>query len=669
MKIGCISMRYVRSFWNSRCVLYLTPLPLALCFIFLLSPLVEAHAILIKSDPAKDAVLTRAPVQVSMWFTENLNPTFSSAEVVNAANKRVDTNNAHVIAGDTTEMVVSLQANLPPDVYIVIWRSQSADDGHVLRGSLRFSIADSHGTVPQLSSNTVPGTGVLGASTSVETTSSLDGPTLLSLMMITLMELGAIFWVGAQLWYSFVLRLDSRDNQEQKQADQRALRRFERVFALPALVLLLVANVGVLIGQGLILSNGGWAQALSLTTLQGLVSGSQFGTYWTMRIVVTMLALVLAIFALVKRSRSRVLDDALSWCNLILALALLIAIALSGHASAVGSNVQVLSVLSDWLHLLAASLWIGGIFYIAVVYVPILQDCTASERPRVLLSILARFSPLAIAGVILMSVTGPVNALMHMNSFTQLITTAYGRSLVLKSLLVVALLVTSALHVFWLRPRLKTIADHYQAALRGTDDDATVTITYSNEVQALDQPKLLLSSAPEVKGLEEKVEWHMRLLTTILRWEAVLALSVIVCAGLLNVFAGTLLPASANQPADRSATQPSSTVKPFHTTVHTRDKQFTLDVTVSPNHFGSNICTVSVLDSKGKPDTQVGVSVYTTMLDMDMGTDAWNLQPDGKGHFRLEVDLNMGGHWQLRVEVRTLQGTLHEGTTVMNTSF
>jgi copper transport protein len=501
-----------------------------------------------------------------------------------------------------------------------------------------------------------PGTDVLGRVTSADTTTGqLDGPTLLSLIMITLVDLGVVFWVGAQLWYSFVLRLDDSGNQEQSQADKRALQRFERVFALPVLVLLLVANVGVLIGQGLVLSNGQWAQALAVSALQGLISGSQFGTYWIMRIVVVMLALVLAIFAVIKRQRSRMIDGVLSWCNLILSLALLIAIALSGQASGVSGNAQVWSVLSDWLHLLASSLWIGGIFYIAAIYLPILRDCPSSERPQILLSALARFSPLAIAGVIIMAVTGPLNATLHMNSFLQLITTAYGRSLALKVVFVLALLVTGALHVFWLRPRLAKVSDQYQTVIPNTV--AADTISYSgDEEPGLHKP--LLSSAPQMKELEKKAERQTHLLSTLLRWESVLGIAVLVCSGLMSVFAGTLLPASANQ----TVTQQSTAVKPFHTVVQTTDKQFSLTVTVSPNRFGSNICTVSVLDSKGKPATQVDVSVYTTSLDMDMGTDVWNLKPDGQGHFSQEIDFDMSGHWQVRVAVRTSQGTLHEAT-------
>ena len=56
----------------------------------------------------------------------------------------------------------------------------------------------------------------------------------------------------------------------------------------------------------------------------------------------------------------------------------------------------------------------------------------------------------------------------------------------------------------------------------------------------------------------------------------------------------------------------------------------------------------------------MGVSLYTTMLDMDMGTDNVNLLPDGKGHFAASGDLSMAGNWQLRIQIRTPDNMLHE---------
>src|SRR5579863_3168663 len=40
-------------------------------------------------------------------------------------------------------------------------------------------------------------------------TGQIDGPTLFNLVMVTLVEVGAVFWVGAQLWLNFVLQTSS----------------------------------------------------------------------------------------------------------------------------------------------------------------------------------------------------------------------------------------------------------------------------------------------------------------------------------------------------------------------------------------------------------------------------------------------------------------------------
>ena len=82
--------------------------------------------------------------------------------VINAANKRVDNHDAHVSPNDTKEMDLTLPRNLQPDVYIVIWRTDSAFDGHILRGSFIFSVANSDGRVPTLSPGANPGANVLG---------------------------------------------------------------------------------------------------------------------------------------------------------------------------------------------------------------------------------------------------------------------------------------------------------------------------------------------------------------------------------------------------------------------------------------------------------------------------------------------------------------------------
>src|SRR5437879_9163670 len=90
---------------------------LASLLFFLFPQDANAHAILLHSDPVKDSVLSVSPNQIHMWFSEDLNPIFSTAYVVNAANSaanvqkdtktHVDKGNAQVPSTDSKEMDVS----------------------------------------------------------------------------------------------------------------------------------------------------------------------------------------------------------------------------------------------------------------------------------------------------------------------------------------------------------------------------------------------------------------------------------------------------------------------------------------------------------------------------------------------------------------------------------
>ena len=459
---------------------FLAAVLLAACLALVLPGTSEAHAILLRSDPAKDAVLHVAPDRVRMWFSETLNPAFSTAVVESGANQRVDNRDAQVAPGDASEMDVTLQSNLPPAVYVVVWRTDSNDDGHVLTGSFLFTVARPDGSIPTLSGGTIPERNALGGSNlSGLYSGQLDGPALFNLIMITLVELCAVFWVGAQFWQIFVLQPTAEDHEELSASNQQVQQRFERRFSLPTLLVLLVANVGVLLGQALNITGGNFATAFTPALLGGLITSGRFGTFWLVRMIVVILAARLALYRLQlyrlrREMRTGRVLAFLPWANLILGLALFIAIAMSSHAAATSGNVVVYALVIDWLHLVAAALWVGGMMYIATAYLPILSLRPVAERARSLVTVLPYYSPWAIAGVLIMAVTGPFSATFHLTSWGQLLSTAYGRTLVVKILLVGALLLTSATHVLLLRPRLKRERRKYAYAVsRAQPDQAT----------------------------------------------------------------------------------------------------------------------------------------------------------------------------------------------------
>jgi len=571
-------------------------------------------------------------------------------------------------------MDITLQRNLPPAVYIVIYRTDSAVDGHILRGSFIFTVANPDGTVPTLNPGANPGTNVLGNGNLTGLyTGQIDPPTLFNLIMITLVELGAVFWVGAQLWLNFVLQTSTEKHKTEQNINEQTQARFERRFSLPTLLVVLLANVGVLVGQALNLNGGDYGASFSPALLLQLATSGRFGTFWLLREGVILVAMLIALYMLLSQRRPRLVNGLLPLVNLLLGLTLFIAITMSSHAAAVTKVPVSYAIIEDWLHLLAAALWVGGMIYIAAVYLPVLAKQGLADAARSLVTVLPYFSPLAIAGVLILSITGPFNATFHLTSWAQFTDTAYGRALLIKIVLVGGLLLTSAVHVGLLRPRLKKEYRKYSYALsRLATMKAAVVVeapstgkagTEDASTSEREQPTKQLIQ--QVRLREKRLGSQTRRLTTILRWEPVLGVAVLVCVGLMNVFAGTLSPIAA-----AAQQQPARKTQVYTATLRTKDGKFSATLTVNPNRFGTNVFTVSVIDnSTGKPDTNVGVTVYTTMLDMDMGTESLNLLPDGKGHFSISSDLSMAGNWQIRIQIRTPDNTLHDAIANITTPF
>lgn len=98
----------------------------------------RAHAFLDHAIPAVGSSLQRVPAIVSLWFTQELEPAFSTVSVVDQSGARVDAADAAVDAKDATLLHASLQP-LPPGTYKVIWRVVSVDT-HATEGTFTFRV-------------------------------------------------------------------------------------------------------------------------------------------------------------------------------------------------------------------------------------------------------------------------------------------------------------------------------------------------------------------------------------------------------------------------------------------------------------------------------------------------------------------------------------------------
>jgi copper resistance protein C len=95
----------------------------------------HAHAFLDHAEPRVGSTVQAAPRELSLSFTQDLEPAFSSAEVRDANGKRVDQGKAKVSG---SVMHLGLKP-LPPGTYKVQWRALSVDT-HATEGSFSFRV-------------------------------------------------------------------------------------------------------------------------------------------------------------------------------------------------------------------------------------------------------------------------------------------------------------------------------------------------------------------------------------------------------------------------------------------------------------------------------------------------------------------------------------------------
>jgi len=98
-----------------------------------------AHAMLERASPAVGGTIKSAPREITLRFTEKLEPAFSTVAVSAQSGERVDAGDPHVDPSDPTVLRASLKP-LALGSYKVVWRVVSVDS-HVTEGDFKFTIA------------------------------------------------------------------------------------------------------------------------------------------------------------------------------------------------------------------------------------------------------------------------------------------------------------------------------------------------------------------------------------------------------------------------------------------------------------------------------------------------------------------------------------------------
>ena len=242
-----------------------------------LVPAAGAHARLITTEPANDAVLEQSPRFVLLRFDEPVETAFGAIRVYDSRARRVDAGKVERPSGK--EARIQLERRLARGTYTATWRVVSAD-GHPVSGAFVFHVgapsANPAGVAAQ----------VLGSGTPRSVTVAFTIVRALDFLLLLLVGGGTLMLVVGL-----------------ERAPAKARTRLSRLLAAAAGGLAVVALAGIVL-QGAKAGGFGLGQALSRDVISSVLE-TRFGEVWAAQAGLAIVAAILLVARMTVRRRLR----------------------------------------------------------------------------------------------------------------------------------------------------------------------------------------------------------------------------------------------------------------------------------------------------------------------------------------------------------------------------
>ena len=384
-----------------------------------------AHAALLRTTPSASGTVNVAPSQVTLAYSEPIEPRFAIVSVTNAAGRQVTSGEPRSAPGSPQTLVTPLQ-RVPEGWYLVFWRVISAD-GHPVRGAFTFAVGPNPGPPPQFQ--------VPSLSETATTTRLLISRWVAFLSLLTALGL-------------FVLRsLIARP--VVRAVRGCSLRPLTIAFGVAVAAALVAIPVYVLLATAEFTLRSWW----DLGGILPAARSSGFGRdFLDLELVLALFAVAAGIALWVDRPEreQRSVVELLALPSALAAGAsTLLLPALAGHAGQ--KSPRGLSLPLDAAHLGAAGIWLGGLIGIVIFWLTVGR----AARGAALALVVPRFSLVAFGSVLLLIGTGIGQSLLELPTLATLWQTSYGKALLVKIALLAAALVLAAVNLARTKPRLQ----------------------------------------------------------------------------------------------------------------------------------------------------------------------------------------------------------------------
>jgi copper transport protein len=411
---------------------------LALAAALALPAVAAAHTGLRASAPASGDTVADTLGRVRLEFTQRLDAPGASLVLTCGGQPFAEGRLAEEPGSEGRAWVFQPPRLLPPGPCAAAWRA-AALDGHVLRGTLAFIVAATLPPDTAVASSPSLDSAAAAAGEEVdgmEEAAWADPSSTLSVVVRWVGFMALLGMIGGAAFHLLVLRRAVKRSPALAPVAARAVDGAWHV-ALAAAALSALTLLARLWLQSAALY--GPEYAFDGTSLDTLVTETVWGLGWGLQALATVAFVTGLMVARAKHGHG------IGWMGAGLAALLLSAVpALSGHAAAV-EGWTAAAILSDWLHVLGAGVWLGTLGTLMLAGIPAAAAAPEGERTGAFAGLVGAFSPVALAGAGLAGVTGVINSLFHLSAVPQLWQTGYGRALLLK----LALLAVVAALGFW----------------------------------------------------------------------------------------------------------------------------------------------------------------------------------------------------------------------------
>ena len=534
-------------------------------------PAAYAHPFLLDSEPGQGQNAPVGTTQIITFYSEAVEIDFSELKVFDSNGNKIDNMDTAYYEGESSLIITT--PPLEDGVYTITSKVLSKIDGHLVQAAVIFGVGDVQVDLTLLEEQEESETTFLPEA-------AARFPGIVGQTVVLGSVISAIAIWGTQRKHF---------GKEIRDLVNQAYRfKFAKLTGI-SLVAVFASNFIMLA-----------VQTLRLEASPIDVIGTAFGTTWLIRMIITII--LLGIWFWMERKPR--LTPKKHIPMLAASLVLIFTTTMMGHGAATELTAPI---ILDYVHNLLASVWIGGVIFFGFVLLPVLAGLDATQKARITLAILPRYSGMITIAIGILIITGPTLLWFLDSDVASLTNSTYGSLIIAKIMLAIVMIGFGVFYQFKIQSQ----------AERNLKSGNTFTFN------KLSKP---------------------------LRAEAMVGIALL---GVVALLVNSSLPAGEVQTADAQ-----SIALGFSSTLFSEQAKF--DISIIPVGVGPNTISVLVSTISGEPLQDI------SSVKIKVSNPQRNVAPieipitelksnDGTTRFEGDTTFGFGGTWQIEVEAQRTQ--------------